>query len=112
MNNPIQLDYHTESTRRWSTAAIFAVILGVCCGPIMVFVVHLTGIAYGISTVGSGCVAAIGIPVIIYCCLTYTWVSRHPHLRGRNLALIGCIATILWMTGLIALFCYIETQLT
>jgi hypothetical protein len=110
MNKAIQLDY-ADTRRTWSAPAIVALILGLCSGPIMVVVVRFTGIAYGISMVGSGVVVTIGTVVIIFCIWVYVRLRRQSHARGRVLALIGLIATVLWSVGLIALFCYIDSHL-
>jgi hypothetical protein len=110
MGDTIQLDY-ANGHRSWSVLAIIAVVLGFGSGPIMVILVRLSGIAYGISEVGSAIAVAVGTAIAAYCIVAFA-LARRRHLRGRSLALIGLVATVLWTIGLISLFCYVETQLT
>jgi uncharacterized integral membrane protein len=110
MSEPVPLDY-AEGRRTWSAPAIAAIVLGVCSGPIVVVLVRLSGIAYGISIVGSAIAGTIGVAVAAYCIWAYRRARCQPRMRGRSLALIGLAATTLWAVGLIALFCYVDAHL-
>jgi hypothetical protein len=113
MAEAARLDYAVSPPRQpWSVAAIIALILGLGSGPIEFEMVRLSGTAYGISIVGSICVAIIGIPVSGFCLWAYFRLTNRRLARGRILAMIGLIATSLWAVGLIALFSYIDSQLT
>ena len=110
MSEPLPLDY-ADRRRSWSAAAIWALLLGLGSGPATVVLVRLTGIAYGISMVGGGISAVVGLAVVAFCVWAFA-VSRRPQVRGGSLALIGLLAAVLWSAGLIALFCYIDAHLT
>ena len=77
----------------------------------MLMIVRLTGVAYGIAIVGSGIVAAIGVPVFTCCIWAYARLGHERRARGRVLASIGLITTVLWSVGLVILFCYIDRHL-
>jgi len=113
MDETTPLDYAVPlPSRPWSVTAIIALILGLLSGPIAFVVVRLSGIAYGISIVGSACVAIVGVPIFAYCLWAFGRLSPRPASRGRILALIGLIATLGWAVGLVSLFFYIDSQLT
>ena len=110
MNDLNRLDY-LDVRGDWSVSAIVAIVLGLCCGPIMVALVWLTGVAYGISLIGGGIVAILGVANAIFCTIVFARTRRRPELRGAGLALAGLTATVLWSVGLIALFCNIDANL-
>ena len=76
----------------------------------MIFLVWLTGVAYGISLVGSGVVGIVGVAIVIYSVWAYVH-ARSRTKRGKGLALAGVVATLFWSIGLITLFCYVEAHL-
>jgi hypothetical protein len=110
MSNIIQLDY-ARGRRSWSVHAIIAIIAGLGSGPTTLALVRLSGIAYGISRVGSAVAVVVGVVIASYCIMAFV-LARRSRLRGQSVALIGLGAAVLWTIGLISLFCYIETQLT
>ena len=89
---------------------MIAIIAGLVSGPATVALVRLSGIAYGISQVGSAIAVVVGVGTASYCVVAFV-LARRSRLRGQTLALVGFVAAILWAIGLICLFCYIETQL-
>ena len=108
MDEVVQPDYAVPRRCPLERQCDYCLNRWACSGPIAFVVVRLTDVAYGISRVGSGCVVAVGIPVFAFCLWVYTRLEDQKRGRGRVLALIGLIATLLWAVGLIALFIYID----
>ena len=110
MTNTVQLQYATGGRRTWSVLSIIALVVGLGSGPATVVLVRLSGIAYGISVVGSGIAVVVGLVAASYC-ITAIVLARLSRQRGQLLALFGLLATVLWAACLIRLFFYIGTQL-
>ena len=113
MSDPIQLGY-AGGRRTWSAAAVVAMVLGVCSGPIIVVLVNLTGVVYGLSDFGgriAEIAGVVGVPVGLYCIWAFLRARRRRELSGMILSLIGLSAAIFWSVGLVILFGYVNSHI-
>jgi Kef-type K+ transport system membrane component KefB len=103
MSRPTSLDYGTG--RAISGAAIVALIIGLCCGPVTIGIAmiladyppHLVGTAGEVLFVLAIC------PVASFAFSAYVFfrLNRPESPRGQYVALVGIIATLGWVIALI-----------
>jgi len=95
----------------WSGAAIAALSVGLCSGPLAVWIIWHEDAGYAIQPLGDMTMAACGLISILFCSFVYVRLGRPESRRGRGLAMAGIIATVLWALTVFALLAYVDAQL-
>jgi hypothetical protein len=101
MTKPNPLDYANplhDRSRPFSWLAIFALVLGLCLGPIWWVVAYLPMIFTGFAALEVGkCVALVcGVISSVFCGYAFFRLGNPASPRGRMLAMFGLIAAIIW----------------
>jgi uncharacterized BrkB/YihY/UPF0761 family membrane protein len=111
MSQPEPLDYAT--VRPTSGAAIAALVVGLCSGPVGI-AVALIGIDSSLDDSTKQSIALFGLVVchaisLAFSLFVYSRLVHSDGLRGRKLAMGGVIATLGWaVTIVIIIFCLLS----